>query len=167
MTLQGVVQSYEGLVITRVFLGMTESGFFPAAMYLLSTWYCRFETQSRISMFYSSGAMASAFSGLLAFAISKMGGIAGLRGWRWIFIIEGIATVILGGGLAFCLPDYPETAKFLTEEERRFIVHRLRHDGGTKTGEVGTHEKFNWRYLRAALCDWRLYLSAIVYWGSR
>jgi MFS family permease len=95
MTLQGIVKDYHGLLIVQTLLGLTESGFFPASMYLLTTWYCRFELQTRLAVFYSAASMASVFSGLLAFAIQKMDGVAGLEGWRWIFILEGIVTVCM------------------------------------------------------------------------
>lgn len=65
------------------------SGFFPAAVFLISRWYMPNETQVRIALFYSASALSGAFSGLLAFAIAKMDGVAGLEGWRWIFILEG------------------------------------------------------------------------------
>lgn len=67
MTLMGLVKSYEGLIAARLVLGMCEAGFFPAAAYTLTTWYCRFEVQSRMSVFYSASAMAGGFSGILAY----------------------------------------------------------------------------------------------------
>lgn len=70
MTLQGIVQSYEGLIVTRLMLGVCEAGFFPAAAYTITTWYCRFEVQSRLSVFYSASAMAGGFSGILAYGES-------------------------------------------------------------------------------------------------
>ncbi|KIW46496.1 uncharacterized protein PV06_02165 [Exophiala oligosperma] len=166
MTLQGIVQNYHGLIITRTLLGVTESGFFPAATYLLTTWYCRFEVQTRLSIFFSAASLAGAFSGLLAFAIEKMDGIAGLGGWRWIFILEGMATVVVGCSLYWTLPDSPQTASFLTPAERDFIIRRLRQDAGTSAGQVRTDDGFQWRYLRAALSDWKIYLAVIIYWGN-
>lgn len=96
-----------------------------------------------------------------------MDGVGGLGGWRWIFILEGIATVVIGGTLAFLLPNSPETADFLTPEEKSFIAHRLKHDAGTTNGEVGTNEAFSWRYFKAAISDWHIYLASIIYWGNR
>lgn len=58
-------------------------------------WYCRHEIQLRQALFFSAASIAGAFSGLLAFGISKMQGVGGLEGWRWIFILEGILTVSL------------------------------------------------------------------------
>lgn len=147
-------------------LGLTEAGFFPAANYLLTTWYCRFEIQTRIAVFYSAASLAGAFSGLLAFAIAKMDGVGGLEGWRWIFILEGILTVLIAVTLPWTLPDSPETASFLAQEEKDIIRQRLEQDSGTAEGTVQTNEKFQWKYLRAALSEWRLYLGTIAYWGN-
>ena len=164
MTLQGIVQNYHGLVVTRTLLGLTESGFFPAATYLLTTWYCRFEVQTRLSIFFSAASMAGAFSGLLAYAIQQMAGVGGLNVWRWIFILEGIATVVVGCTLPWTLPDSPETASFLTPAEKALIKHRLEEDSGTAAGRVGTSEGFQWSYLKGALSEWKIYLAVLIYW---
>lgn len=75
----------------------------------------------RIACFYSASAAGDAFSDLLAYAIGKLDGQAGLRGWRWIFFIEGILSVA-GGIICFlCLPDSPrQSSGLLKEEEIRF-----------------------------------------------
>jgi len=65
---------------------------------------------------------------LLAYAIAKMSGIAGLGGWRWIFIIEGLATVVLATASYWLVPDWPETATFLEPHEREMLVRRLAED---------------------------------------
>lgn len=87
ITLTGIVQGFKGLVATRVFLGVAEAGFFPAATYLLTTWYARYEVQSRMVFFYAAVSLAGAFSGILAYAIQKMDGIGGLAGWRWYIVL--------------------------------------------------------------------------------
>lgn len=79
----GLITSYSGLLIARFFLGFAESGFFPAATYLLTIWYKRYEYQRRFAIFYSMASLSGAFSGLLAFAIEKMNGIGGRTGWQW------------------------------------------------------------------------------------
>lgn len=84
MTCMGIVKNYHHLLVTRILLGIFEAGFFPAATFLLTTWYCRWEVQTRLAIFFTMASMAGAFSGLLAFALAKMHGIGGLEGWRWI-----------------------------------------------------------------------------------
>lgn len=122
-------------------------------------------------MFFSAASIAGAFSGLLAFAISKMDGVGNLEGWRWIFILEGMVTVLVAVGAFFCLYDFPETATFLTEEERAFVVFRLKYGQQKDSGEEERHvavaesEEFQWRYVWDAFKDWQIWLNIIVYWG--
>ncbi len=85
--LQGFTKNLSGLIATRFFLGLVESGVFPACFYLIAMWYKRAEAQKRYSFFFSSTTLAGGFGGLLASAIGKMDGMRGYRGWRWIFIL--------------------------------------------------------------------------------
>ncbi|KAK8136599.1 major facilitator superfamily transporter [Apiospora sp. TS-2023a] len=172
MTLMGIVRNYEGLLAARIFLGVAEAGLYPGCAYYLTMWYCRHEIQLRQAMFFSAASIAGAFSGLLAFAISKMDGVGGLEGWRWIFILEGMVTVLVAVGAFFCLYDFPETATFLTEEERAFVVFRLKYGQQKDSGEeeqrqvaVAESEEFQWRYVWDAFKDWQIWLNIIVYWG--
>ncbi|KAL6893356.1 major facilitator superfamily domain-containing protein [Trichoderma evansii] len=168
MTLMGLVQSFRGLVVARLFLGVTEAGLFPGVAYYLTMWYCRHEIQLRQALFFSAASIAGAFSGLLAFGISKMDGVGGLAGWRWIFILEGIATVLVAASAFFLLHDFPETAKFLTEEERAFVIHRLKYQGQVQSADqaqVAQAEEFQWKYVRQAFTDWQIWVNIFVYWS--
>jgi hypothetical protein len=128
-------------------------------------WYQREEMQFRQALFFSAASVAGAFSGLLAYAIDNMDGVAGVAGWRWIFILEGIATVVVAAGSFFLLYDFPETAAFLSEEERAFVVHRLKYQGQVGEGRVAQAEEFRWRYVRDAFLDWQVWVNIWVYWG--
>lgn len=86
---QGVTQSFGGLVACRVLIGLFEAAFVPGCVYLISMYYKRHELQWRINLFYTASILAGAFSGLLAYAIAHMSGVANYGGWRWIFILEG------------------------------------------------------------------------------
>lgn len=90
--------------------------------------YKRHELQWRFNLFFSSALVGGAFSGLLAYAIAHMHGIAGYSGWRWIFILEGIATILIAIGAYWACPDWPENANFYTEEEREYWKRRLAAD---------------------------------------
>lgn len=167
VTLQGLVQRYEHLIVTRVLLGTTEAGFFPAATYLLTTWYSRWQLQTRMAVFYSAAALAGGFSGLLAFGIQHMDGIAGLGGWRWIFILEGILTVCVGTSIPWLLPDSPMDASFLQPEEKQFIIAKMRQDVGVHTDSANAEkDKFEWRYVKEVLLDLKIYLAVLIYWGN-
>ncbi|THG98143.1 hypothetical protein EW026_g4006 [Hermanssonia centrifuga] len=87
-------------------------------------WYPRHMLQFRLGLFWGGATAAGAFSGLLAFGISFMSGTAGMLGWSWIFILEGLATVLAGILAVFVLVDFPDTAKFLTPDERAYVILR-------------------------------------------
>lgn len=159
MTLMGLVKTYPQLVGVRVCLGVAEAGLFPGVVYYLTLWYPRAMLQFRVGIFFGAASLAGAFSGLLAFAISFMSGTAGLLGWSWIFILEGIATVLVGILALFVLVDFPATAGFLTPEERSYIVWRKKFDNSS----VGEEERFAMRHLLSALADWQVWLHILVY----
>ncbi|KAJ4985202.1 major facilitator superfamily transporter [Stagonosporopsis vannaccii] len=160
----GFVQNYHGLLIARIFLGITEAGLFPGVAYYLTLWYPAEDLAFRQGMFYSGGSAAGAFSGLLAYAINKMDGLGGYTGWRWIFLIEGAATVLVAFVAFAIISDIPETAKFLTEEERQWVMSRLSYSG--KSTESTEAEKFKWDYIKAGVTDWQVWLSIFVAWGA-
>lgn len=114
---------------------------------------------SRISFFYCFSALSGAFSGLLAAGIAQMDGVGGYEGWRWIFILEGLASVILGVAVFWILVDSPElSGKWLTPDQIRFLeLQRFIKQGGRFQDE--RHEKnFVWHDLKECMLDWRLWL---------
>lgn len=133
---------------TRWFLGMFESGLVPGCessdfrffyafadkpglgYYLIGMWYKRSEAQKRFSLFFCSTTVAGAFGGLLASGIGEMDGLRGYRGWRWVFIIEGLLTCVVAIACFFLVGDFPEDAKWLTDDERKFAIERLATDTG-------------------------------------
>ncbi|GFG09752.1 uncharacterized transporter C1002.16c [Aspergillus lentulus] len=125
---QGLVSNWGGLMTTRWFLGMFESGLSPGCFYLIGMWYKRSEAQKRFSLFFNSSTIAGAFGGLLASGIGKMDGLRGYSGWRWVFIIEGVITCLVAMVCFFIVPGFPEDAKWLGEEEREFILSKLADD---------------------------------------
>lgn len=115
----------------------------------------------RVSILFSAAALAGAFGGILAFAISRMNGIGGQEGWRWIFYIEGIMTVVVGALAFFLLNDFPsDRPKFLTEAECNRIISRLQEDAGPGAGE-----HFSWKQVCAAFSDWKIYVFCLCYIG--
>ncbi|KAK3357219.1 major facilitator superfamily domain-containing protein [Lasiosphaeria hispida] len=158
---QGLVQNYAGLLVTRFFLGVFECGMFPGCFYLLGMWYRRDEAQKRFSLFFSSTSLAGAFGGLLASAIGKMDGMRGFRGWRWIFILEGVLTFVIGLVFLFTFPSFPEEAKWLTEEEREYVKARLQAD----QGHSGAERKITMADIKAVMSDFKVHLGAFMYLG--
>lgn len=92
--------------------------------YLISFWYKREESQRRFTVFWCSTLVASMFGGLLASAITNMDGVRGYSSWRWVFILEGLLTILIGIGSFFLVSDFPSQARWLDEDERQFIMAR-------------------------------------------
>ncbi|KAH8728444.1 phthalate transporter-like protein [Phaeosphaeriaceae sp. PMI808] len=142
----GFVHSFQALSALRVLLGVLEAGFFPSCVYLLSTWYTRFDIGKRYSSFYIIGSLASACAGILAYGLMQLQGREGLAGWRWIFIIEGAMTCFLGILGYWALVDFPDKAhkswNFLNEREVKFIIDRVDRDRGDAKPEPWNLGKF-------------------------
>jgi MFS family permease len=92
-TLMAIVKDYKGMLACRFILGITEAPFYPGGVYLISMFYTRKESATRMSIFYTGNLLASSFSGLIAAGVfAGMEGKHGLEGWRWLFIIQGVIT---------------------------------------------------------------------------
>ncbi|KAI4163565.1 MAG: hypothetical protein LQ342_002837 [Letrouitia transgressa] len=100
-----------------------------------------------------SAAIAGAVGGLLAYGIGFMDGVAGQRGWRWILIIEGLPTLILGVVTWFLLADSPETAFYLSSQEKELM--RIRRE--RQTGQTQSAQELHRRDVLAGLRDWKIY----------
>ncbi|OJJ00072.1 hypothetical protein ASPVEDRAFT_51333 [Aspergillus versicolor CBS 583.65] len=164
MTCMGVVKNFDGLIACRVILGVFEAGFFPGAVYIVSTWYPRHELQQRLALFYTASAFSGALSGLLAFGIARMDGARGIDGWRWIFLIEGAITVTAGLVMPLLIIDTPERAKWLSDDEKRFVDLRLRLSGVRSNSEEG--DKFSWKLLIRTMVDWKIFLAILLAWAN-
>ena len=152
------VQGFRGMMCVRFAIGMAEAGFFPAVLFHMAFWYKPSEMPSRIAFFYSVGQLSSALSGLLAYAIGFMDGLGDLAGWRWLFLLEGLPAIILSVVALFGLPDYPETARMLTEEERTFFQQRL-----STTAPSGKTGNWDFKTLKVLFADPTVYTFSI-YW---
>ncbi|TVY65739.1 putative transporter, partial [Lachnellula suecica] len=157
---QASVRSFGGLLACRIMLGVVEAPFFPGAIMLMSSWYTRAELAHRIAWFYSGSSLANMFGGLLgAGVLGGLDGVHGLAGWRWLFVIEGVATVGIAICAMFILPNFPSSSKWLTDEERLFAEWRLVDDAkevdDTTSVSLGAG-------LNMAVGDWKLYVFVLL-----
>lgn len=153
----GGAQSFASVTAVRFLLGVFEAGLFPGLVYYLTFWYRTEERSIRVAFILASATLAGAFGGALAFGIGHMDQAGGLSAWRWLFIIEGIPSVLSSVAVFFFLPDYPETVKWLSVEERALAVERLRIEGSHGHGQSLT-----WAQAKETLTDWRLYAHYMV-----
>ncbi|KAH6660757.1 major facilitator superfamily transporter [Truncatella angustata] len=162
----GFIQNFAGFVAVRAVLGMTEGGLLPGMILYLSGIYRREELALRIGLFYTAASLSGAFGGLLAYGIAQIGHRGGLSSWRWIFVLEGLLTALVGIATFFLLPNGLSTAKFLTPEERQFALNRLR--SSTDQSNAREHEateKFSWSEVARGVFSWQTWLTACAYFG--
>ena len=120
----------------------------------------------RMAIFYAAASLSGAFSGLLAYGIEHMEGVAGRHGWQWIFIIEGLIPVAMSSILYFILPDSPETAKFLTKDEKEFLINRLALETGSGQGRVTNSDKIQFKHIKAAFSEWKIWGAVVMFWAN-
>ncbi|EUC46303.1 hypothetical protein COCMIDRAFT_93229 [Bipolaris oryzae ATCC 44560] len=156
MILQGFVKNYSGLMATRVFLGVFEGGLFPGVNYYISQWYVRDECGFRMALFFSAATLAGAFGGILARGIAEMSGVGGRAAWSWIFILEGLLSILVSMAAYWCIYDYPATARFLTSTERTEVQRRLSEDSGHLSND------FDMKYVYQAIKDWKIYIFMLI-----
>ncbi|KAK5995996.1 putative transporter-like protein [Cladobotryum mycophilum] len=161
----GFVKKFDQLVALRCLLGVLEAGFFPSCVYLLSTWYTRYEVGKRYSIFLLVGCVASAFSGILAYGLMQLKGREGLAGWRWIFIFEGALTCGVGLLGYVLLVDFPDSKRktwsFLDQREKDWIIHRIQKDRGDSKVPP-----FNLRKFIGGGADWKIWVYAMIFFNT-
>lgn len=166
------VRSYGSLVAVRIFLGITEGGLLPGIVLYLSMMYRRREMGFRMGLIYGAASLSGAFGGLLAYGFNAIGPISGVmdHGWRWIFLLEGLLTIVVAAIAYIFLPNSVEEASFLTPTERAFAVQRLLRDRPTSAassadGDASPHasEKLQWSEVRRGFMSVQTWLSASAY----
>ncbi|KAK7036420.1 hypothetical protein VNI00_011617 [Paramarasmius palmivorus] len=171
------IPSWEYLVFCRVLLGAFEAGFFPALVFIISTWYFgpyssvirfhsqgfpvrykRHEVQKRLAAFYLVSILTGGFSAILAYALTLLSGKAGLPGWSWIFVIEGAITVVFGFAAWVYLPEFPDNNAFLTQAETELVLRRINDDRGDAVADPVTLKT-----VLGHLMDWKVWIFGTMY----
>jgi ACS family tartrate transporter-like MFS transporter len=137
----------------RFALGVAEAGFFPGVMFYMLQWFPDGLRARAISRIYVAAPLVAIANGLLAGPLMSLQGKLGLRGWQWLFLLEGLPAVLLSGLFLFQLPNTPDDAGWLTSAERAWLKARLAADIRT-----GTHLEDTWRALR----DKRIWLLGLL-----
>ncbi|TCK43615.1 D-galactonate transporter [Paraburkholderia sp. BL8N3] len=141
--LQTVVTTPTQFYLLRFLLGAFEAGFYPGVILYLTYWYPSQRRARAFGTFMSASAIAGVLGGPLAgWIMTSMGGVHGMHGWQWLFILEGIPSVLAGIFAWFYMTDKPEQARWLTDDEKHVVLDALRRDNAAM-GERG----HDWRSL--------------------
>jgi len=141
--------------LLRFLLGVAEAGFFPGIAFYLATWFPAEYRARMLAWFLVAIPASTVVGGPVSGFVLQMNGIAGVAGWKWLFIIEGLPAALLGIAALWVLPDRPDDATFLTAEERQLIRRRI-------DGEKREREQRN---LLAALMDPRVLVLTVAQFG--
>ncbi|KAJ1939531.1 hypothetical protein EC988_007286, partial [Linderina pennispora] len=155
-TLQGVIRTKTQLFVMRVLLGMSECGFTAGMLLIISFYYPKSKLTARVGFFYLSSPIANCLSGPLASALSHINHPT-IKRWQWVFLLEGIITIVVSLFGYFILQDHPEKCTFLTHEEKQFIIDYKR-----KERSLGGSEKLSMNETKEALMDWQLWCQTLA-----
>jgi len=142
--------------VLRFLLGVTEAGFFPGIVYYFSDWFPARERARALAWFMTAIPVSAAIGNPISGLLLGLDGRRDLAGWEWLFLIEGIPSVLLGVAVLAALPDRPSDAKWLTDEQRTWLAARIERDRETSGAPHGV------RPLRA-LVHPVILLSSVVY----
>ncbi|QFU92126.1 MFS transporter [Amycolatopsis sp. YIM 10] len=172
------VQDELTFYLARFLLGVTEAGFFPGALYLLSRWFPSARRTRMTAVFFIgvpvSGVLGSLVSGWI---MHTFGGVGGLADWQWLFLLEGVPPILLAVLVLFFLADEPEQAKWLTPAQKAAVRADLEADRRRK-GDVADHAEAHGGLL-VALRDTKVWIlglcacgaytlaNAVSYWTPR
>ncbi|KAJ5899570.1 MFS general substrate transporter [Penicillium taxi] len=149
------VKNKEGLYAARFFLGVMEAGMFPGIAAQLCSWYRSDEMGKPIMWMFAFSNCSGIVGSLIAYGISYMDGMKGLSAWQWVYLLEGILTILFSGVVYFVLPDYPKSPRsssWLTPREQEYLEARL-SENAPKTSDAA----FSTSEVLASLRDPRIW----------
>jgi ACS family tartrate transporter-like MFS transporter len=143
--------------VLRFLLGAAEAGFFPGILYYLTRWFRRKDRARAIALFMTAGTLTGVLGSPLSGSLLGMDGMAGLKGWQWLFLLEGLPAIALGGSVLFLLTERPESATWLSDEERGWLTRELQNE------QAGQDRGAGWSLLETLTHPRVLMLSAIYF----
>lgn len=156
------IRTWQQMIALRVLLGVAMSGVYPGLTYLISVWYPRREQQTRFAFLQSGEVIILATGGIVNYGLNQLDGRGGIAGWRYMFLVQGLISMVLGVITYFWIVDFPENAhksfRFLTPDEQALAVSRInadRHDVEPDT--------FAWSKVFVHALDVKVYGFAVMF----
>jgi len=155
-TAMALVGGETSFYVMRFLLGVAEAGFFPGIILYLTYWFPARERARIVSLFMAAVPLATLVGGPISGALLELHGVGGLKGWHWLFVVEGLPAIALGIAAYFFLDDKPEQARWLSGEERAALSQVLAEEEEA-TRATGYHA------LGDALTRPRVLVLALIY----
>ena len=153
-----LVRGVASFFSVRFILGMAEAGFFPGVILYLTFWFPAREQARAVALFMTATALAGIIAGPVSGALLELHGFAGLSGWQWLFILEGLPAVILGVLVWLYLPNRPDDAAWLEVDERDALSMRLEQER-----RLSTH--IRQRSLGEAISNSKVWILSLIYFA--
>ena len=132
------VQTPMQFYVLRYLLGIAEAGFYPGVIYYFSGWFPACHRGRAVSRFYVASPLASVVMGAMSGWLLSLDGLTDLRGWQWLFLVQGLPSVLVGLIVLRFLPDTPATVRWLSQAEKDWIQTRLAEEQA-RIGEPRRH----------------------------
>ncbi len=156
------IHTWKEMIALRVLLGMCMSGIYPGLSYLISTWYLRREQQTRFAFLQSGEVVILATGSIVNFGLNRLDGRGGLEGWRYMFLVQGLISIVIGIVTYWWIVDFPENAHnsfyFLTKEEQTLAVSRIQEDRKDVQADP-----FSWGKVLVHASDLKVYGFACLF----
>jgi MFS transporter, ACS family, tartrate transporter len=153
------VHSATVFYVLRFFLGAAEAGFFPGVIFYLTFWFPKAYRSRTVAVFMSAAVLSNIIGNPMSGLLMELDGVSGWHGWQWLFLIEALPSILLGVIVLTILPNGPAQAKWLSSEEKDFIIKRI----DSERQEV---EKHGTTSVLKAFGDPRVLLLATIYFLS-
>jgi MFS family permease len=156
------VQTWRQIIAMRILLGIAMSGIYPGLTVLISAWYTRKEQQLRFAFMQSGEVIVLATGGIVNFGLNQLNGKGRLKGWQWMFIVQGSITAFIGILTYFWMVDFPEDSHrsfhFLSKSESQIVSARIQKDRGDVVSE-----SFAWSKVFVHAKDIKIYGFCVLY----
>ncbi|WP_313549800.1 MFS transporter [Pseudomonas sp.] len=153
--------------ISRFLLGAAEAGFFPGVILYLTQWFPRAYMARIVAIFMVAIPLSNFFGSPLSAMLLKLDGTLGYQGWQWLLMLEAVPAIILGVLALFMLPSRPADARWLSLEQKQWLVSTLSKEQQERLAqEVGSEHKHSKGKISAVLTNKYVWLLAIIYTGS-
>lgn len=156
------VHTWKQMILMRVLLGMCMSGIYPGLALLISSWYRREEQQLRFAFLQVGQVIVLATGGIVNFGLNQLNGHHGIKGWQWMYIVQGTIACVIGVVTYWWMVEFPENARqsfmFLNKEETKLAVSRIQQD---RSDVLPT--PFSWNELLIHFLDWKVYGFAVTF----